>query len=194
MESLWQVDHTSLLNEVSLRYLWPLIDEIGYFLSQKSTFEGRAHSKLFKYQVVPRDAFFAPLENKQLLVLHCKAGAVPRWFSLCRFITTGRSDAHSNQRSTTRFTINFDVEEFRKHMSGEVNLHHHKYPHQFKNYLRGLPLWDSPFQKRSPRKYSRVTRCSQLADLGCCHACLPIVSRILFGEKKIWLVATQISF
>lgn len=128
MESLWQVDHTSLLNEVSLRYLWPLIDEIGYFLSQKSTFEGRAHSKLFKYQVVPRDAFFAPLENKQLLVLHCKAGAVPRWFSLCRFITTGRSDAHSNQRSTTRFTINFDVEEFRKHMSGEVNLHHHKYP------------------------------------------------------------------
>lgn len=29
MESLWQVDYTSLLNEVCLRYLWPLIDEIG---------------------------------------------------------------------------------------------------------------------------------------------------------------------
>ena len=118
------------------------------------------------------------LENN----LHCKAGAVPRWFSLCRFITTGRSDAHSNQRSTTRFTINFDVEEFmtRKHMSGVVNLHHHISIQELS--LRFTTLGLTIPEKVTPT-YSNMTRCSQLADLGCCHACLPIVSRILCGEK-----------
>lgn len=144
--------------------------------------------------LVLRDAFFAPLEHIQLLVLHCKAGAVPRSFSLCRFITTGRWDAHSNQRFTNRFTINFDVEEFmtRKHMSGVVNLHHHIYPHIDSRIIPEVYHFGTHHSEKVTPTYSTMTRCSQMGRLRMLP-CLPTYSFSDFvWRKKIWLVVTQI--
>ena len=142
MESLWQVDYTSLLNEVCLRYLWPLIDEIGWFFSQKINL-WRKCALIIAWKL---SVACAPLQSRGRAQVIFFMQVHHNWTLRCTFQS---AIYHQMYRQFWRWRIHDEKANVRG-----GHLHHHismqELPTMFTTLVKGGTR-DSPFQKRSPQ-------------------------------------------